>query len=262
MHYENSPLIELIADVRWGGGELLQPLRDPIAAMQFQALQSEHEERFMRFGNRVASEGYSRVERVVPPGAPVPAHQAVYRYRHQDIQNPSLYQLGPQVFTANITQPYQSWDSFKPVVAKGLDLFLQTAPQVAGMRGVVTLQYIDAFGHGLTAGKSAYEFLQELGFGVQVPPVFGKKMSAPRSTRMNAAYVFPIAVNTQANIRVGDGLVQSGPVVMLDTAIHTSDVGLRNVDDIMRVLDAAHDIIHAAFVEMAKPLEPLMRRKD
>ena len=39
----------------------------------------------MRFGAKVASEGYGRFERVVPAGFPLMSFQPVYRYRKSTV---------------------------------------------------------------------------------------------------------------------------------------------------------------------------------
>src|SRR5215472_6295692 len=94
--YRYPPLVELIAELRWGS---------PLPAAQPQNVivlaTGSHEEFFMRFGSKAGALGYGQVERLVPPGFPASSFQAIYRFRkNAPEQGTTLYQVGTGVFSA------------------------------------------------------------------------------------------------------------------------------------------------------------------
>jgi hypothetical protein len=78
--FKNPPLVELVAELRWSKGGLMN---SPEGAGQtlFMLPAGQYEEFFMRFGSKIGSLGYDRLERIVPSGFPAPPIQVTYRFR-------------------------------------------------------------------------------------------------------------------------------------------------------------------------------------
>lgn len=121
--FENAPLVEIIAEIRWN--PQMVPLQTvsghgPAAAPVMALNTNAFDEFFMRFGGEVYQKGFEQSERLVPSGFPMMLFQPVYRYRKSASADASvLYQVGPGLFSANAIPPYKSWDTFSPTVERG-----------------------------------------------------------------------------------------------------------------------------------------------
>jgi hypothetical protein len=65
--FKHPPLVELVAEARWGAGGLISASQSPGGDSVVLAA-NQYEEFFLRFGSRVGALGYDRFERLVPPG--------------------------------------------------------------------------------------------------------------------------------------------------------------------------------------------------
>src|SRR4051794_27558456 len=102
--FDNAPLLELVAELRWQSAD-----RQTVAPANGQApvpmrlalLSTGSVEEFLRkFGAEVYGIGYKRAERIVPPGFPIVAHQAVLRFRKESEEEKSeMLQVGPGMFS-------------------------------------------------------------------------------------------------------------------------------------------------------------------
>lgn len=126
--FKHPPLVELIAELRWGsGGGVLPSAQSQGVRPILLALSGQHEEFFMRFGSKAGALGYDLVERVMPQGFSAMPFQIVYRFRKKlQEQGTTLYQVGAGVFSANSTPPYRFWNDFRPVLEQGVKLLLET----------------------------------------------------------------------------------------------------------------------------------------
>lgn len=264
MRFTKPPLIELIAELRWGVPAIALPSSVQITSVGGGA-SSKHEEFFMRFGSKVAGDGFDRFERVSPPGFPLLPFQPVYRYRYSGSdKGTSLYQLGVGLFTANITPPYRSWEQFRPIVEKGVNLLLEAQPESKALNafGSASLRYIDAFRSELTGGVSAIDFLRDtLGFSVDVPKVV--KSLAKTGAVPKPALQFQVELENALvlQLQAGEGQVDGEAAVIMDTSVSTTTELGATVADAMAAFDSAHDVIRAAFIGMtekiASRMEPL-----
>lgn len=255
--FENAPLVELIAELRWQTPTANVPL--PAGALQFVTAQPE--EFFMRFGGRVAGRGYTRVERIVPPGFPSAPFQATYRFRRDgQEQGTSLYQIGPGMFSANITPPYHSWTRFRPIVAEGISLFLEARGD-AEFSDIIqaSLRYIDNFGDRFLQGLSPIEFIQNrLGLTIGLPEgilseILNRQEIIP-FLRLN----MPLRAGQVMALNVGHGMVNSEPGIVMDTTVSAPGPIAANAEAIMAAFDASHDIIHRSFLEITRSLHQNM----
>lgn len=259
--YKNPPLVELIAEVRWG------PVGDT-AAMGPKSLRISlphplDEDIFMHYGVVIAQKGYGRFERLIPPGTPVPMTTAACRFRPTDTtQQSPLFQVGKGVFTANALPPnYQDWDTFKPVVRLGLESLFEAytrAGQPAPQISEVLLRYINVFSSELTGGRELTEFLAE---------VMGIKLSVPTSisslTKAGTSVQQVIQLEQQIDLgllslTIGPAVKANETAVLLDTSILVQREIGADIDAALNALTEARQVNHELFRALAKPLHNLM----
>lgn len=262
MKFANPPLVELIAELRWALPAVPVPQQGVMVPVQV-ATMNAHEEFFMRFAAKVSKDGFDSFERVVPSGFPTFPYQPVYRYRYgAPDMGTALYQLGAGLYSANITPPYDNWEKFKPVVARGLEAMLNSRPAVEANSpfSVCSLRYIDAFHEDLTEGMSSHQFATEvLGFQLDPPPVVKSLVASGNVVRPTAEFLIPLGDNLSMVLKVGDGNVNGNPALIVDTAVvFAAEVDAR-VDAAMSVLDNAHDIIRKVFLQMTEKFHLKMR---
>lgn len=112
--FRNPPLIEMIAELRWPTqGQSAVPVVLPGANGSAEAM-------FLQWIARMGGLGYEHVERLAPAGFPLPLDAPVLRVKPKTgLPQNTLFQLGPQLFTANATPPYLSWQDFAPTAREG-----------------------------------------------------------------------------------------------------------------------------------------------
>ncbi len=113
--FRNPPLIEMIAELRWSGQwQSTIPVIMPGANGYAEAM-------FLQWTARMGALGYEHVERLVPVGFPLPLDAPTLRVKQKTgMPQNTLFQLGPQLFTANATPPYLSWQDFAPTAREGV----------------------------------------------------------------------------------------------------------------------------------------------
>jgi uncharacterized protein (TIGR04255 family) len=260
--FKHPPLVELIAEVRWGSGGGVAIGQPQTAAGLHLLTSGQYEEFFMRFGSKVGAHGYDLVERIVPPGFPAMAGQAIYRFRQkQQTSGTTLYQVGTGVFSANITPPYQSWKEFRPVVAKGLGVLLETRndPEKGAPFSNVTLRYINAFTPEFTQGRSTAVFVREvLGFKVEPPGSVLREIAFDQEAKPHLQLTIPLASGQQLSMMLADGIVSGNQAVVMDITINTNKNIPATETAVMSELEGAHDIIHRVFVGTTEKLFSIM----
>lgn len=260
--YKNAPLVELVAEVRWGtGGVVGAP---PQGAGPVMVATGQYEEFFMRFGSRLGTLGYDRIERLVPPGFPTLPFQTIYRFRkteQEQGQGTTLYQVGAGVFSANITPPYHSWKQFRPVVEKGIELLLETrnAAEQNVPFDISNLRYINAFGDKFTKGLSVAKFVQEvLGFKIELPIAVRNEASPNSEIKPLFQLSIPLKIQQQMSLFLTEGIVHGLPAIVMDLTV-TNDTSIKPIKgDVMTSFDMARQVIHNVFVGITKELSPIM----
>ncbi|MGH8548679.1 MAG: TIGR04255 family protein [Methylococcales bacterium] len=271
LSFKNPPLVELIAELRWALPIPTQVTGVGVGAIPITTLSvttlsaNQYEEFFMRFGSKVAAAGFSRFERIVPPGFPFMPYQPVYRYRYvSEDQGVKLYQLGPDIFSANITPPYQSWEHFKPVVAQGVEMLLESRSDEQKIQpfSAASLRYIDAFKDDLTQGRSIRDFMADvLDIKISLPEAVTRH--ALELSRIEPLLQLAVPVSSAIlNLTVANGAFNNERAVIMDTTVSTTQELKPTKEDIMSVFDNAHHLIHELFVGLTKPLEELMKPED
>jgi uncharacterized protein (TIGR04255 family) len=206
-------------------------------------------------------------ERIVPPGFPITTpFQPICRYRSAEQDKVStLYQAGLGTFTANAIPPYESWDSFAPIVADGVDALLaarttdiQSSPFLS-----VSLRYIDAFRQGLTEGRDVTSFMaQVLGISVNLPPCLTRQVANGQQHKPSLSLSIPLANGMKMTMAIGEGLMNNEIVVLMDTTVSSVDPVGADRDAVMQVLNAAHSVIHEVFIGMTAPIQGLMKPNE
>jgi uncharacterized protein (TIGR04255 family) len=257
----NAPLVELVAELRWGPATLQVPVSRAVGGAMGTGLKNE--ELFMQFGAVAAAKGYGRFERLVPPGFPVQPYQPVYRYRPSAADQPSpLFQLGNGVFTANAVPPYKSWANFAPKVEEGLHLLETAFRNVGGSLPTfdsALVRYIDAFKGDLTSGASAMSFMSEvLGFRVGIPEGVARVATDVRRISPQISLTVPVQPGTMT-ILLAEGTVGNEEAVVMDTVVHVSRAIGPTPAHALAALVEARAVIHDMFRDVTKAIHPLMK---
>jgi uncharacterized protein (TIGR04255 family) len=260
--FENPPLVELIAELRWGTPNLPQP---PPSGMSFTIQVSpstSQEEFFTRFADAIADHGFGRAERLVPAGFGILPFQPAYRFRKSSEKaGTTLYQIGTNVFSTNVTPPYQSWDAFRPTIKTGIEVLLETRDkeQEKIPFDPVALRYINAFDSRLTGGRSTMEFLSEvLGFRIGLPPSLDRIRSPGTSIDPLLRVTFPAESDYIMSVNLAAGVLSGNPAIVMDSSVLSQKPVSPESDQLLAVLDKAHDLIHDSFVEMTEKIHSLM----
>jgi uncharacterized protein (TIGR04255 family) len=220
------------------------------------------EEFFMRFGGRVAADGYTLVERLLPSGLPSLPFQPLYRFRKAGPEDgTTLYQLGAGLFSANITPPYHTWKHFRPVVERGIGHLIEARDEAERQLPFqqVSLRYIDAFRGNLLAGRSAADFKREvLGFNLTLPDAVSSIASKAQEPSETIQTSFPVQGGRHMQLTLGDGTFENQPAVILDTTIVSTAETAPAITTVMKAYDEAHGLIWEAFSKMTTKLSDLM----
>ncbi|WP_047933491.1 TIGR04255 family protein [Pseudomonas putida] len=258
--FASSPLIELIAEVRWPVDTGSAP-DTPF----FQGPTSQpHEEFFSRLLAELAQKGYGASERMIPPGFPLMKQAPVVRYRKsgaqaslQDHTASTLFQAGAGIFTVNAVQPYKSWEQFRPVVEGGLSALISANPP-AGNGFDLVLRYVDAFKDPLTKGRPLREFLAEvMGIHVQVPEAL-QAISKDGSAIVPMLHVVVPLEFGSLQIQFAEGELQGERVFLMENVVTISQRHEASVPAMLGALDEARAVVHKSFVDLTRSIHQEM----
>ena len=256
--YTNPPLVELISELKWG------PQVGETGTNLFQLpQQSKDEEVLMQFATVAASQGYARVERLVPHGFPLPPGLVACRLRPTDVTKKSpLFQLGRGVFTVNGLPPeYRSWADFTPVIQLGVDAMFRAYDQAGAPPPKIStavVRYIDAFKSDLTDGRPLLEFLDKvLGVSITLPMAITERAQNAAAVVPTLRIEVPLSIGLMT-VAFGRGMRENEEAVMLDTAVTVQrDIG-SSVSAAVAALSEARLVIHELFRSLTKPLHERM----
>jgi uncharacterized protein (TIGR04255 family) len=265
--YRYPPLVELIAELRWGSGDVISPAAaGQRAGGVLLGLSGQHEEFFTRFASKAGTIGFDLVERVIPPGFPALPFQVVYRFRKKgqiegQEQGTTLYQVGPGVFSANSTPPYRFWDDFEPVLEQGIRLLLESrtpAEKDLPFTGA-TLRYINAFGAKYTRGQSMPAFVRDiLGFAVDLPTTVQEEIPPDREAKPSLQLMIPLKSGQEMNLILTEAIVKSEQALLMDLAVYTQTRTPPIESGVITVFQTAHEVAHRVFVGITKKLSDVM----
>jgi uncharacterized protein (TIGR04255 family) len=263
--FDNPPLVELVAELRWK--DLSVPPGLPIgfpAGFPFPGNQLAFDQQLPQMTRAMTGLGFGQSERLMPAGFPVPAEAPIVRYRYSGSpdgssgQLPStLFQIGQGIFTANAVKPYKSWDDFRPVVEQGVRILLET--QQSNIEGYsLTLRYIDAFREDLIGDLSHLEFLKQvLGFGIEIPPVLMKHAHGGAIELPVAQLSIPLGFGS-LQLQMTEGEIDGGHAYILENVVQIEGLVEPSAEAIMESFSKARDVIHDVFVNLSKPIRDKM----
>ena len=244
--FDNAPLVEVIAELRWQtvpistvpGGSV-----DPFFDSTLNALRAE-----------LSALGLQFEELVVPAEIPkeLLTGKATNRFRSGPNQWP-LFQIGPGIFTANITPPYDGWTTFVPFLRNGLDKLFASYPASSQTMKLeaITLKYVDAFtaAHGR---QDAWDFLSEgLGFSI-VPPaeLIDDELvnGGPRDGILAMSFNAAKPLGSTLNINISNGTKDNAPATIFQIGM-TSNLGKSapNLDNVVSWFNDAHEVLSKSF---------------
>jgi uncharacterized protein (TIGR04255 family) len=202
----------------------------------------------------------------VPPGFGIIPFQPAYRFKKSSEKAESiLYQLGPNVFSINVTPPYQFWEAFRPAIETGIQVLLETRDkqQEKNPFDFVALRYINAFDSRFTGGKSTIEFLSEvLGFRIDLPASLDRIRSPGASIEPLLRVTFPAESDYVMSVNLAAGVASGTPAIIMDSSVLRQKPVSPESDRLLEVLNKAHDLIHDSFLEMTKQIHPLMNPRS
>jgi uncharacterized protein (TIGR04255 family) len=253
--FRNPPLIEMIAELRWSGqGQSTIPVIMPGANGPVEAM-------FVQWTARMGALGYEHVERLVPVGFPLPLDAPTLRVKQKTgMPQNTLFQLGPQLFTANATPPYLSWQDFAPTAREGVTALLAVRPEPEATAPFqVALRYIDAFREPLLRGQTPMQFLSEtLGIAVEAPPAITRQAESGAELGALIQLIVPVAGGVM-RVQFAEGIVSNDPALIMDMTVSRTESVDPRVDAIMHALGQARAITHDVFMELTTRIADLMQ---
>ncbi len=264
VQFQNAPLAELIAELRWGPSMPIPTSNGPLQ-IPLTLPRSQDEAIFMQFAMIIAQRGYGRLERLIPPGIPTPPQLPACRFRPTQVDRQSpLFQIGKGIFSANALPPdYQSWQSFRPEVRAGIDA-LYAAHQQAGEPlpdvSQAVVRYIDIFNEELTGGRSIAAFLRDvLGIQILLPDSIANLAQA--EIEPNVTFSVPIGVGV-LTMNIGKAMRGTETAALLDTSVLIQRQIGRSADEAIEALTEARGVIHDLFLSLTQPIREAMRPKS
>jgi uncharacterized protein (TIGR04255 family) len=243
--YENAPLVEVVTELRWA--------LVPLASMQGAAVDPLFGRAATKFTEAVGELGYLHVERLVPAEVPIELcpYQPIFRCRLEANRWP-LFQIGPGLFTCNITPPYNGWTAFRSVIKSGLEALEKTygLGSVAIEPNLAQVRYINAFTakHGMT---NLVDFCAaDLNLNVTLMPEI---VAAPHEATFVLDYSFPAAETSTINIKCGHGQSNGIPAALLELAMSRQANLANTVEGTLAWMDQAHTSLRNTFQKMASP---------
>lgn len=260
--YQNAPLVELIAELRWTmpGAQQSAPQAQPGILLALP--QARTEELFMHLAALMSTEGYGRFERTFPPGLPIPANQVACRFRPSDPDSQSpLFQVGPTVFTANALPPYESWSKFSPLVKRGMTLLLQAFERSKSeipSFDTALIRYIDAFRDDLTDGRSLSEFLREvMRLELVLPRAILTRATAPADIEPLIRLAIPTAIG-RLELTFAEGKHGNDRAIIMDCSILMQRNMGNDVDRVLEAFSEGRLLIHELFRGLTEPIHEKM----
>ena len=206
--FENAPLIEIIAELRW------LPIgvqTAPPGQVQITIGGADPDAFLLSFGRRPEVAAFTVAEKLVPSGFPPVWQQVVWRFRNPSSEG-ALLQVGPGIFTANALQPYKRWSEFRPTVAQGVKALLASRPPQEKDQPLtgLTLRYINGFSPEIMGGLTPAAFMRDiLGFSVDPPSALKSLDVGGSASSTSVNLLIPVAnTSKKMAVQVGDGTIR------------------------------------------------------
>lgn len=249
--YQNAPLVEVICEVRWAlqrissipGGQI-----DP------------HFDAFKEDSIKLANEaGFGIQEQVQNQNFPreFRPYAAEVRFRRRSGEWP-VFQIGPGMFTVNMTPPYEGWSNFQPIVRHCVEMLLAAYPLHERYLKInrLELRYVDAFDKSL--GFSSYmQFAPpHITIKTEIPADLINQHAANRDgIEVNTRVMMPIKSpkNSMAIVGLAKGLKDSMSALIADIIIREdkNEPIHSNLEEIVSWFDEAHIVVSDIFDRFA-----------
>lgn len=238
--FKNAPLVEMIVEVRWR--------LTPVSTVPNGGVDPFHDVLKKELVNEANNVGYRAIQEIVPPEVPREflAGQPTTQFRKGHNAWP-LFQLGPGIFTINITDGYSGWEGgFREDVLIGIQSLYKAhpAPKLLQIE-TVRLIAIDAFSteHGF---KNYLDYSKDfLGLGSILPNDFVDQYAQEDDAfeiRSETVFSLKEIDKSSARISIGSGQKNGNKALVLQTAIETNK-SFDGSDSVVDWLDEAH-LIH------------------
>jgi uncharacterized protein (TIGR04255 family) len=224
---------------------------------------NEVEEFLMRFGAEVNHRGFTRAERMLPPGLPFFVNQPIYRFRKSD-DSSVVYQIGPGIFTTNGVPPYVSWKKFCPLVEQGIESLLASREADRDEDfASISVRYIDAFSAELTGGVAVADFIRKsLGFDVTLPHGLSRHLRDGAQFKPSYRFQIPMADSMLMTVAIGEGQANGDEAIILDSTVITTASTKSSLEAVMGALHSAQKSLHDMFFDITAPIADEMGVKE
>jgi uncharacterized protein (TIGR04255 family) len=262
VQFNNAPLVELIAEVRWeADGSIPAPTSPGAPGFQISINNAATPEEFYtRFGDEIDALEFHHSERTLPQGFAAPMGQVAYRFR-KSRTDPTIVQVGPGVFTVNAVRGYKSWETFSPNVEEAAGALLRSRDEADHDKPFTLAQvrYLDMFDAKFLRGQSPAEFIESvLGFGLLAPDKVSEQVKAGTVRTTTLQTIVDTDDGLRIQLTVGEGQGPQAGSVMLDMIAGSIEPVEPAVGPLMNVLGRAHLLLHDMFLSIAKDLYELM----
>jgi uncharacterized protein (TIGR04255 family) len=267
--FENAPLVEIVAELRWTPADLaLAPQQTSAPAISIATSQPASLDQLVNtFSGELYQKDFRQLERLIPPAFPVVLHQPIFRFRKGQ-NDPAVFQLGLGLFSANGLQPYRSWIDFRPVVELGVKALLKARVQADQQNpfSLHSLRYINVFGTDLLDGRSIAKFMSDtLGVSIELPDALSGFIDNPDTVKSQLQLVIPIKGSKKSmELMIGEGVLATAPAtptLLMHMTLSEPAVDA-DAQKIMDAFDSSRKIIHDTFIRMTEKIHPLMKRRQ
>ncbi len=258
--FKNAPLVELVAELRWG--DTPTPAGPQGVPIVMQGVGPDLDQFLMRLGGEVYQSGFQRAERMVPLGFPVFPFQPIFRYRKDRADDSSvLFQAGQGLFSINAIPPYRSWETVSSVVRTGITALLK-ARALGDQKmpfTIANLRYINAFGSNLTQGQTIGDFVERVfGLSIQLPRAITDQVADGNKPKPHIQLSFPLKSGASMAILIGEGMINNEVSIILDMTVSSKYPVNPDVESIMSVFTDARNVIHSIFIDLTSSIRPLL----
>lgn len=247
--YEDAPLVEVIAEVRW---QLL-----PIASMPGAEIDPHFERGHKKVQEALAEHGLMHLERLAPPNVPheILAGKPIFRYRRAPDRWP-LVQLGPGIMTVNITPPYEGWGEFRKIIetaVRVVDEIFDFGSEFSTIKSC-EVRYIDAFTERYGMHDPSIFLAEDLSMPASPPRgVLDELKQEGACVLPNLKFRFPVKdrENDSIILNAAHGKRDGMEAIIYDLKMHHAvpEGVMKTADDVLTWMDEAHDRLHTAFEE-------------
>ncbi|WP_088342453.1 MULTISPECIES: TIGR04255 family protein [Rhodomicrobium] len=251
--FARPPLVEVICEIRW---ELRTITTMP------DTLIDPHYDSFNDDITMLAkAKGFGFVEELQSPDFPREFRPYIpeRRFRKQQGEWP-LFQIGPGLFTVNVTPPYGGWNNFKLFLAESIELLFKSYPisvKYLKIKGL-ELRYLNAFDKKF--GYTSYlQFAPEhLNLKTAVPSsILDEHVADLNDVDVTNFIVFPIKslTNSNAVIRLTKGIVGGSSALLAELLVRRQDkaAAVMPSHHVEVWFENAHTVVRDLFLKLANP---------